>query len=813
MVRPSIKWVMGMMCLAFLLWFGAAAGEGAGGLRVTPADALAGYQDNPLTVIAPERGTLTVRIRDEHTLYRMLTYDVPEGKSQIVWDGLGWNEEVLAKKAFRMECELIGDSGASFLWETEIRMGASQQAVLFALPSDETLYLGDVTDWFLEMKMLYTDELVAEFFRADTGEKVLELSRQAKGGRVNQIPFRTLAGRKSLEAGTYRVRVWGRKNTVNAKSFSLKVEEGTRPVLPLTVTGDIMPERGASDEEIWARMTAPATVVDIPNVAHQKVYAEADSHSRVLGTLHGQSQSLSVLEIGEKWVRISAWNHEKGAPIEGWVPRKALKVVQPQTRYGLLVDKKAQTLMLYEEGKKVGTLLVSTGRMQKGELYQETAAGSFLTDLHMSDYSTNGLKYDFVIRYDGGNLLHQIPYAWSESGKKDMGPGEMYLGTKASHACIRIQEKPGDAGLNAYWFWTHLPYHTRVIVLDDPEERTKLETLVTESTPDLEEGLKSAFRVEAEPGEDDGVITITFGGDAVLGGRESYYGLADALPAYLEEKGYEWPFEGLASVFEKDDLTCVNLECVLKDDPEGEDTAKAWRFRGRTAYAEALTAGGIEMVSVANNHTVDYGEAGYASTLSALEGRVMICGNGRNTVTEIEGHLFGFGGCRETHYIQDPDLIRRDILEMREAGAEFVIYQCHWGTEYDPRHSALQEAMARACQRAGADLVIGHHPHVVQGIDEIDGMPVVYSLGNLMFGGTIRLSTYDGMLVQAIFDPTRDAERVRLRLIPILTSGSAEKRINDYQPVVAEGADALRILKQVQADTPFLLTDRVSVLY
>ena len=75
----------------------------------------------------------------------------------------------------------------------------------------------------------------------------------------------------------------------------------------------------------------------------------------------------------------------------------------------------------------------------------------------------------------------------------------------------------------------------------------------------------------------------------------------------------------------------MNLECVLKDDPEGEDTAKAWRFRGRTAYAEALTAGGIEMVSVANNHTVDYGEAGYASTLSALEGRVMICGNGRNT--------------------------------------------------------------------------------------------------------------------------------------------------------------------------------------
>ena len=237
------------------------------------------------------------------------------------------------------------------------------------------------------------------------------------------------------------------------------------------VTGDIMPDRDSTDSEIWAKMTAPATVIDIRNTSHQKVYESPDSESRVLGTLHGQSQSLSVLEIRENWVRISAWNHEKGEAVEGWVPRKVLKVVEPQKEYGILVDKKSQTLTLYHQGRKIDTLLVSTGRMEKDALYQETAAGSFLTDLHMTDYSTNGLKYDFVIRYDGGNLLHQIPYAWNESGKKDMIPGEIFLGTKASHACIRIQEKPSEQGINAYWFWTHLPYHTRVIVLDDPVER------------------------------------------------------------------------------------------------------------------------------------------------------------------------------------------------------------------------------------------------------------------------------------------------------------------------------------------------------
>ena len=127
----------------------------------------------------------------------------------------------------------------------------------------------------------------------------------------------------------------------------------------------------------------------------------------------------------------------------------------------------------------------------------------------------------------------------------------------------------------------------------------------------------------------------------------------------------------------------------------------------------------------------------------------------------------------EFYVTDDPEIIARDIADLKEQGAEFVIYQCHWGTEYEENHNALQEAMARACARAGADLVIGHHPHVVQGLDWIGDMPVVYSLGNLMFGGTIRLTTYDAMLAQASFYPDREENRVELRLIPIQTSSSA----------------------------------------
>ena len=800
-----------IILIAFVLINIASAESQNNKFLISTPQEISGYRSNPLIIIAPESGKLTLEIRDEITLYRILEAKVDEGKNQIIWDGLGWNEERLTKKSFVIYGALEGESGRHYRAETNIKVGPSQQAILFALPSDPVVY-SESDDWFLEIKLLFTDQLTAEFYD-NTNALIIKTARETKGGRVNQISWAVLSNRKKIVPGTYRVRIYGKMHPSNFKEINLEIREGERPEIPLHLTGDIMPDRGDSDAEIWEKMMEPATVIDIRNVSHQRVYESPKNNSRVLGTLHGQSQSVSVLEIQEKWVRIRAWNHEYGELIEGWVPRKVLKVVEPQRKYGLLIDKKYQTLTLYENGKKIDTLFVSTGRMAKGELYQETAAGSFLTDVHMSDYSTNGLKYDFVIRYDGGNLLHQIPYAWNTDGKKDMLPGEMYLGTKASHACIRIQEKPSETGLNAYWFWTHLPYHTRVIVLDDPEERRNLERIVTGNTPALEDGLASSWQVDDQEEVNSQAIVITFGGDAVLGGRENYYGNPAGMPAFLEKEGMSWPFEKIKKIFSEDDLTVVNLECVLKKDGKGEDITKQWRFRGLPEYVQTLTAGSIELVNLANNHTIDYGDAGYSETQETLKGMISWCGNGQNTVIEIRGYKFGFAGCRETTYVQFPGIIERDIQELKEKGADYIIYQCHWGTEYEGYHNALQEAMARACQRAGADLVIGHHPHVVQGIDWIDHMPVVYSLGNLVFGGTINLTTFDAMLCQAVFYPEKSENRVKLKLIPLLTSSDAAKRRNNYQPVVAEKEDALRILKKVQQDTGWLLTDRVSLLY
>jgi poly-gamma-glutamate synthesis protein (capsule biosynthesis protein) len=117
----------------------------------------------------------------------------------------------------------------------------------------------------------------------------------------------------------------------------------------------------------------------------------------------------------------------------------------------------------------------------------------------------------------------------------------------------------------------------------------------------------------------------------------------------------------------------------------------------------------------------------------------------------------------------------------------------------------MQEAMARTCIREGANLVIGHHPHVVQGIDFIENIPVIYSLGNLCFGGTINLSGYDAMIVRASIFFESGKPETKTELIPIKTSSRYSENVNDFRPIPAEDIEKEIIRMKVQADTGFLL--------
>lgn len=158
--------------------------------------------------------------------------------------------------------------------------------------------------------------------------------------------------------------------------------------------------------------------------------------------------------------------------MEGYVPASLLRMVKPSTEYGLLVDKVSQTMVVYEHGKRIGTMKISTGKPVKRDLTRETAAGSFLTVSRIGAFTMKGYAYANPIRYDGGNLIHSI--GWRTVNKKrDYSMEQALLGQKASHACIRLPRFGEEGELTSWWLWQRIPWHTRIIILDDPEARQR----------------------------------------------------------------------------------------------------------------------------------------------------------------------------------------------------------------------------------------------------------------------------------------------------------------------------------------------------
>ena len=512
------------------------------------------------------------------------------------------------------------------------------------------------------------------------------------------------------------------------------------------------------------------------------------------------------MKVEGGWAYIGAWQHESGGYIEGWVPMKRLKTVTPNSDFGLLVDKQTQRMKVFYRGKCITTLTISTGLAGKNRLIRETAAGAFITVERVSDFEDSGYHYEYAIRYDGGNLIHQLGYK-AQRTKKDFSDQEPVLGQKGSHGCVRIPRAVDATGVNVYYLWTHLPYGTRLFILDDPENRTLQAAAVSDK---VQADVTAPTDVPALSA-DETELVLTLGGDAVLGTREYWWNDPDSLPTYLNQYGMAYPFSGMQSLFASDDMTFINLECALKEDGKGEQTGRLWRFRGLPGYTEALWQGSIEQVNIANNHHGDYGTAGEESTRQALiDAGMPFSGYGYTYIWEKNGHKIGFAGCRETTYKNDEFVIARDINRLREQGCDVIVYSCHWGTEYDDKHNALQQEMAYRAVAAGADIVVGNHPHVVQGLTSVGGAVVFYSFGNLMFGGTHDLTTFDAMVAQV---------RLRFRgkayvgcevdVIPILTSGRAAEGVNDFRPVLAEGEDWVRIWEKVQKDTPFTMEEKM----
>ena len=765
------------------------------------------YADNAFRINTSEAGCLEISIHDNLCIYRTITEDVPAGETVIHWDGCGYNREKLYEKTYTVTAGLTTLSGQFRSISFDSPVEYAGQCLQYALPSDETLYLDSIEKWFLEYRTVTNGKVMIEIVSDTDPSECYSYSLQADGGRIARKTFPEISGRKkNPPAGIYMLSVYEASRPDEKYEYPLRISESAPEPVPVVPTGEIMPERDMSEDEIWQIMMKPSVVIDTDSFKHQNVYAEPDTGSISLGTLHGQSQGVKVLRIENEWALIGAWNHEEAAYMEGWVPLSILKTEAPRGEYGILIDKQRQTMTVFQNGSVIDTLLVSTGRAEKNCLYQETAAGCFLTGFHRVNFSMNGKKYDYVIQYDGGNLLHQTPYDWGQQ-KKDFTLGRGYLGAKASHACIRIQPEPGKGGVNAYWLFTHLPYHTRVVILDDPWEReSAAEKLKRDNRDDV--NLSALHLAQTDQNESNGQVAITFGGIVIPGGNRSFNNRKDSFSSIIESKGYQWPMSSLKSIFSNDDMTCVNLSGIIQKSPEKipEDRNILFDSAGTEKVFMDIS---VELMQLFSDRFVSYGKKACDETAEAVKTYTDVMESGRCVTRLLKGHLFGFAGCTESEYLADPEIVDQRMQELKDAGCEKTVMLISWSDSHEPSHSIIQEAMAHRSVRAGADLVVGDCTGIVQGFDLIEGVPVIYSLGDLLNGSTAKKPrNQQGILVRTVFEFERDS--ISVTVIPIMPYGSSASKQNEYRPDTGLSSDQYEnAVRNIWQDTTDAVMERI----
>jgi len=288
------------------------------------------------------------------------------------------------------------------------------------------------------------------------------------------------------------------------------------------------------------------------------------------------------------------------------------------------------------------------------------------------------------------------------------------------------------------------------------------------------------------PGYDSVSLTLTFGGDCTFGrGRDfSYSGSFDEM--YANHKNdLSYFFSGIPEFYD-DDITMVNFEGTLTNSTKYAD--KTFVFKGPAEYAKILPAGSIDVVSVANNHSKDYLQQGYEDTLKNLTPYVKVSGYEHKPIIEVRGVKVGFASnVGWTYDNAQKNFIDNAIADLKKAGADIIVFNYHWGVERSYKSNATQKAIGHYCIDKGADLVIGHHPHVVQEVEVYKGKPIAYSLGNLVFGGNHNPAEKNCLIFRQNITldlNTRKASNMQHQALKYRVS-SVNSR-NDYHPVKAK---------------------------
>ena len=403
-------------------------------------------------------------------------------------------------------------------------------ALAFAAPALERVYADDVTlvsgqdGWGFHFYAGEGGTLAVRLLSGKTGETVCDVGALAVEAGSGHMAWNGLLPDGSAAApGDYMVQVqlknaWGEESESSVFSLHIFESEAARSenVLDLSLLDaeeaaswdepaaadvggvpqatsfwDMNPDdydltNPEHQQAIWDLMMQPITVLEGEQteniyITNQPGISARPYKENCAGELHGQSQGVHVLEENvDGYALIEAYTNDgtktdnsymesiAASKVQGYIKASRLQQVTPSDKYALLIDKLRQKLYVFEAGRIVTSLDVSTGKNTKSQPYNETPAGEFITVSRVGNFQAGSSTIGrFAIRINGGTLLHEVLHDVGADGTKIYTNYEPQLGYKASHGCIRIPRRKNADGFNMEWFWNNLPLKTKVFIWED----------------------------------------------------------------------------------------------------------------------------------------------------------------------------------------------------------------------------------------------------------------------------------------------------------------------------------------------------------
>ena len=403
------------------------------------------FEDNILTVTSEDGGRLTIEAVSGTIPLENPVTDLPVegGTTEIHWNALSHGGEPLTPGNITLRAVLVGNDRTTETDEIRQRVDAPMPAVLCCLPVTQTFYANGKNILRIECAISGKGTYELQIARKDKPDEAVWSNRTVYSGRGAPMVIRWDGkgkNHKICPPGEYIISAWSSRCSEYIQTAEITLLQEPLPEPELTVTGDLIPGDLSDDAAVWEALTAPVAIGEGPEGKGLKIM-NAKAGKECIGTVSCRTVGVAVLELyDDGWAKIGAWRQTDGAYIEGYVKTSKLRVIRPNTRYGAVVDKKKQTITVYENGKKLGTAMVSTGYTTALDRSADTHSGVYLLGTRMDGFGSDGHTYAYPIRLERLNLIHQIGYE-AKNGGRDFSAEMEVLGTKASHGCVRVDAR------------------------------------------------------------------------------------------------------------------------------------------------------------------------------------------------------------------------------------------------------------------------------------------------------------------------------------------------------------------------------------